>query len=83
MINNIYIIIFMSLYLSSCSKSYYDMEYKGESNFKNLYIVDTIKVLKPVRIHSPKFGGQFIVSKEVLNFYKKNVAFFNRPDVFL
>lgn len=77
----IYIIVFFSIV--SCSRSTYDINYKGESNYSNFYLVDTIKIIDPVRIHSSKFGGQFIVSKSILREYNNKVDFFSRPDVFL
>lgn len=71
------------LILCSCSRNSWDRNYKGEPNYSNFYIVDTIKVIDPVRIHSPKFGGQFIVSRAILNQYNNKIGFFTRPDVFL
>lgn len=79
----IYIIVGFAFIISSCSKSTYDVNYKGEDNYLNFYIVDTIKIIDPVRIHSPKFGGQFIVSKTILKEYDNTIQFFVRPDVFL
>ncbi|MBA4276935.1 hypothetical protein [Flavobacterium sp.] len=77
----IYIIIFFLII--SCSRSTYDINYKGESNYSYFYLVDTIKIKDPVRIHSLKFGGQFIVSKSILKEYNNKIDFFSRPDVFL
>jgi hypothetical protein len=67
----------------ACSRNLYDASYKGEANYESFYLVDTIKIVDPVRIHSQKFGGQFIVSKQILKDYNAKLAFFNRPDVFL
>jgi hypothetical protein len=69
--------------LCSCSRKIYDSNYKGEPNYESFYLVDTIIIIEPVRIHSPKLGGQFIVSKETLKEYNGKSNFFIRPDVFL
>lgn len=66
----------------SCTSKMYDGEYLGEENYRNFYIVDTIKILDPIRVYSSKFGGQFIVSKANLKNYKRSAEFFTRPNVF-
>lgn len=71
------------IFISSCSSISYKSNYKGEPNYESFYLVDTIIIEKPMRIHSPKFGGQFIVSKKILENYNDKIDFFNRPDVFL
>ena len=77
------VIYFALIYVVvSCSRKTYDNEYKGENNYKNFYLVDTINIVDPVRIHSTKFGGQFILSKSILKKYNNKIDFFSRPDVF-
>jgi hypothetical protein len=76
------IIVLITL-IFSCSGKMYNSNYKEEPNYESFYLVDTIKIIQPVRIHSPKFGGQFIVSKQVVNVYDGKIDFFQRPDVFL
>lgn len=77
----IYYAFFLCL-MFSCSKHTYDSNYPGQDNFSNFYVVDTIKIIDPVRIHSSKFGGQFIISKKLLKDYDGKSSFFSRPDVF-
>ena len=68
----------------SCSDRLYDIGYNGEHEYESFYLVDTIKIKDPVRIHSLKFGGQFIVSKAIINEYsKEGRKFFQKPDVFI
>lgn len=69
--------------IGSCSRNLYDSSYKGEPNYESFYVVDTIRITDPVRVHSPKFGGQFILAKSVLKEYNDKIEFFYRPDVFL
>lgn len=71
----------------SCSRKKYisnsELEIKDPGNYYNFYIVDTIRIDDPIRIHSEKFGGQFVVSRPVLKEYNGKRDFFLRPDVFL
>lgn len=67
----------------SCAPKIFDLNYKGAPNYESFYLVDTIRIQDPVRIHSANFGGQFILSRDVLKEYKQNREFFERPDVFL
>jgi len=75
--------IVLAITLAGCSRVWYDYDYKGESNFKNFYVVDTIKIEDPVRIYSHKFGGPFVISRKLLKEYKGKIEFFSRPDVFI
>ena len=67
----------------SCTRFYYDPDYKGEPNHKSFYIVDTIQIEDPVRIFSKKFGGPFVCDRSKLKEYKENKDFFLSPDVFI
>lgn len=78
--------IFFSLVIilsSSCSRVFYDVNYKGESNYKEFYLVDTILIKSPVRVFSEKYGGMFILSSEKLKTYNGRIDFFMEPDVFV
>ena len=75
--------LFLVLVTISCHKKIYDNNYKGESNYNNFYVVDTIKIIDPITISSVKYGGKFVVSRSILNQYHDNQQFFHRPDVFL
>ncbi|VBB45608.1 hypothetical protein TRIP_D310003 [uncultured Paludibacter sp.] len=76
------IIIFIVL-LSSCSSRYYDIDYKGEKNYKSFYIVDTITISNPIKVFSKKYGGPFVFSKNKLKDYNQKWSFFMEPDVFI
>lgn len=80
--NKFVCIFILAVIISSCSKNVYDINYLGEDNYSNFYVVDTIRIVDPVRIHSLKYGGQFIVSKKTLKEYNGKDEFFYRPDVF-
>ena len=69
--------------LNSCSKNIALKNLKIENDYRNFYIVDTIKIVNPVRIHSDKFGGQFIVSRDSIKNYKRRIDFFYQPYVYL
>ena len=78
-------IFFVLLFgLSSCviPKRLYDLNYKGEPNHKNFYVVDTIQIEDPVVIY---FRGRFVCSRKILNSpnLKFDKKFFKRPDVFI
>ncbi|MDM1045914.1 hypothetical protein HX004_14240 [Myroides sp. 1354] len=77
--------LLISLFVISCSisKNNIDYDYIGENNYNNFYLVDTIKILEPIRVYSKKFGGPFVFSKAILNEYKLTSDFFERPDVFI
>ncbi|MGZ3776218.1 MAG: hypothetical protein ACXVJB_05265 [Mucilaginibacter sp.] len=60
-----------------------DYDYKGEPNYEQFYVVDTITIENPVRIYSSRYGGTFIVSKATLKEYNGKKDFFYRPDVFI
>ncbi len=75
--------IVLAITLAGCSKVWYDRDYKGESNFANFYMVDTIQIEDPVRIYSHKFGGPFVISRKLLKDYTGKIDFFSRPDVFI
>jgi len=77
---NIILILIFSL-LSSCSKNIFDSNYKGENNYKNFYIVDTITIENPIL--TSYYGGRFVFSRQLLEKTKINSDFFKRPDVFL
>ena len=55
---------FVVILLCSCSRVLYDISYKGETNYKEFYIVDTILIESPVRVFSEKYGGMFVLSNE-------------------
>jgi len=74
--------LFSFLILSACNKNILDTHYTGAYNYKNAYIVDTIKIADPVRIESLKYGGMYIVSRSTLSSFKNTKSFFLRPDVF-
>lgn len=76
-------ILSLTIQLCSCSKQLFDSNYKGENNYDSFYLVDTIKIPDPIKIHSIRLGGQFIISKETLKYYSDKPEFFNRPDVFI
>jgi len=81
-----FILLFISLCLFvSCKsiKDKVDFDYLGESNYENFYLVDTIKIVKPVLISSKKFGGKYIVSEQTLEKYDETIKFFSRSDVFI
>jgi hypothetical protein len=61
-------------------KIIYDIDYKGEPNYKSFYVVDTIKIDDPIVI---EFAGRFVCSKKILDTVKINKTFFQRPDVFI
>lgn len=47
-----YILIFMcGFLLVSCNQKIVDYDYTGEKNFYNFYIVDTISIMNPVKVH--------------------------------
>ena len=60
---------FVVILLCSCSRVLYDISYKGETNYKEFYIVDTILIESPVRVFSEKYGGMFVLSNEKLKSY--------------
>ena len=74
---------FFFVVLTSCSSKngIYDTSYKGESNYKNFYVVDTIKLENPIIINC--HGKKVVCSKELLSKVKIDKMFFNRPDVFI
>jgi hypothetical protein len=71
----------------SCSRKNFsnisELEIIDLGNYYNFYVVDTIQIKDPVRIHSKKYGGQFILSKAILKEYDGKRRFFLRPDVFM
>lgn len=69
--------------LSSCNKNLFDFSYKGTTNYKNFYLVDSITIDNPIIINSYKIGGRFVISKSLLSEFVNNKDFFQRPDVFL
>jgi hypothetical protein len=73
----------ITLLLSSCSHILYDIDYRGENNYKAFYLVDTISINMPVRIYSKRFGGMFVMSSEKLKKYRNDIDFFLDPNVFL
>lgn len=75
--------VFLIILSCSCSKVLYDINYKGESNYKTFYLVDTLTIESPVRVFSDKYGGMFVLSSEKLKQYKNDKSFFMEPDVFL
>ncbi|MFV0547042.1 MAG: hypothetical protein ACK5ND_12835 [Bacteroides sp.] len=75
--------VFLIILSSSCSKVLYDINYKGEDNYKMFYLVDTIIIESPVRVFSEKYGGMFVLSSEKLKQYRNDISFFMEPDVFL
>lgn len=77
------IIGFVVILSCSCSRVLYDINYKGESNYKEFYIVDTILIDSPVRVFSEKYGGMFVLSNEKLKSYDGKLGFFMEPDVFI
>ena len=74
---------FVVILLCSCSRVLYDISYKGETNYKEFYIVDTILIESPVRVFSEKYGGMFVLSNEKLKSYDGKIDFFMEPDVFI
>jgi hypothetical protein len=82
-IKNIGIFLNSVLLIFSCKQKLYDLNYKGEENYKSFYLVDTISIENPVRVYSRKHGGMFILSKEKLNSYRDETDFFMSPDVFI
>ena len=82
--NKIFItcMLFVFIFLS-CSRIKIENTPYDEKEFGHFFIVDTIFISDPVRIHSTKFGGQFIISRDVLNHFKNKADFFDRFDVFL
>ena len=77
--NLIYLLI---LFLFSCSshKATYDFYYEGQPNYKNFYVVDTIRIDDPVIV---AYDGRFVCSRKLLDTLKVDKNFFERPDVFL
>lgn len=76
-------IAFVFILLTSCvvRRDRYDILYKGETNYKTFYVVDTIKVENPIIIND---GGKKVVcSKALLENIRIDKAFFKRPDVFI
>ena len=67
---------FVVILLCSCSRVLYDISYKGETNYKEFYIVDTILIESPVRVFSEKYGGMFVLSNEKLKSYDGKIDFF-------
>lgn len=82
--NEIGIICMVLAFISiSCSGIKNDNTTYDEKRPGQFFIVDTIFISDPVRIYSSKFGGQFIISRDVLSNFKNNADFFERNDVFL
>lgn len=80
----IYSLIIILAITCGCNIVRYDINYKGESNYKNYYIVDTISIKNPIRITSNKFCNRmFVTGDSVLKNFDNNIEFFHRPDVFL
>ncbi|HRI02015.1 MAG TPA: hypothetical protein PK006_13270 [Saprospiraceae bacterium] len=50
---------------------------------KDFYIVDTINIIKPIKIFSIKYGGEFITTQENLQFYKGTKEYFFREGIYL
>lgn len=71
------------LLISSCRQKLYDINYKGEEDYKSFYVVDTISIKNPVRVYSQKHGGMFILSSDKLKAYRNEADFFLSPDVFI
>ena len=82
-IKNIGLFLISLLLISSCRQALYDINYKGEENYKSFYVVDTVSIENPVRVYSKKHGGMFVLAKEKLQDYKGKADFFVLPDVFL
>lgn len=59
-----------------------DFYYQGESNYKNFYIVDTIKINNPILFYYQR--GRFVTCADTL-FKQKKITekFLKRPDVFV
>ena len=70
------------IFVVSCvsHKIIYDIDYKGEPNYKRFYVVDTIKIDAPIIV---SFNGRFVCSKKLLDTIKIDKKIFKRPDVFL
>jgi hypothetical protein len=88
----VFFIVLIALCFSSCKNQkssliqydvYYDILYKGEDNFKQFYIVDTIVIKEPIIIRSQQYGGPFIIEKEKLNNYQNSIEFLLSPDIFI
>jgi|GEM_PF-1187962 lipoprotein len=73
---------YYKLVYSICNNDYYDANYKGEDNYKNFYIVDTIDIEDPVIIRNTS-GCLFICSEATINSIRIDKSFFYRPDVFI
>jgi len=80
---NIWVFLFAILSLASCNQSLYDINYKGEENYKSFYVVDTIRIENPVRVYPKKHDRIFILSKDKLKAYRGEADFFMSPDIFL
>lgn len=87
-----FVFVFFTVCFLSCrhqkssvpySDSYYDVFYKGEENYKQFYIVDTIKIENPVIVWSKLHGGPFVMGKSKLDEYSDNLDFFKGPDIFI
>jgi len=82
---NFILLVSLTWLIVGCHKRirmYYDYNYKGESNYKNVYLVDTISINDPIIIRYN--GGRFIVPNQLLNkTVKINDKFLKRPDVFI
>ena len=82
--NEIVIVCMFLVFISiSCSGIKNDNTTYDEKRPGQFFIVDTIFISDPVRIYSSKFGGQFIISRDVLSNFKNNADFFERNVVFL
>lgn len=67
--------------LTSCAVNSFDPNYKGETNYKSFYVVDTIKLENPIIVND--HGKKVICSKALLKSIKIDKPFFKRPDVFI
>ena len=56
-------IIFMSIMFTACgvNRNSFDSNYRGETNYKSFYVVDTIKIENPIIVND--HGRKVICSK--------------------
>ena len=80
---------FLLLFLISCISTEKGIliselpEYINKEGYKNLYVVDTIKIENPVRFFT-KRGHQFVMSQKAYQSYDgKEKSLFKRADTFL
>ena len=76
-------IAFLIILLTSCAvnRNSYDLHYKGETNYKSFYVVDTIKIENPIIVND--HGKRVVCSKVLVKDIGIDEAFFKRPDVFM